>query len=119
VAAGDATVPDVGQGPDCARDVLEARDHSFRKAQALVDRAAASLRAAGFHTVTATPDTDSRHGIIEHATAWNADLIVLGSHGRRGVDRWLIGSVAEAVMRHASCSVQIVRLAPSSSAPSS
>jgi universal stress protein A len=38
-----------------------------------------------------------------------ADLIILGSHGRRGVDRWLLGSVAEAVARHAPCSVEIVR----------
>jgi nucleotide-binding universal stress UspA family protein len=33
----------------------------------------------------------------------------VGSHGRHGLDRLLLGSVAEAVLRHASCSVQIVR----------
>ena len=37
------------------------------------------------------------------------DLIVIGSHGRTGLDRFLLGSVAESVLRHAPCSVEIVR----------
>ncbi len=37
-------------------------------------------------------------------------MIVVGSHGRRGLDRLLMGSVAEAVVRHAPCSVEIVRV---------
>jgi nucleotide-binding universal stress UspA family protein len=34
----------------------------------------------------------------------------MGSHGRKGINRFLVGSVAEAVSRHASCSVEIVRI---------
>ena len=41
---------------------------------------------------------------------WNADLIVLGSHGRTGLGRFLPWRVSEAVARHARCSVQIVRV---------
>jgi nucleotide-binding universal stress UspA family protein len=37
-------------------------------------------------------------------------LIVVGSHGRKGLDRFFMGSVSEAVARHAHCSVQIVRV---------
>lgn len=44
-----------------------------------------------------------------HLRTWNADLIMLGSHGKRGLDRFLLGSVSEAVSRHAPCSVEIVR----------
>ena len=40
---------------------------------------------------------------------WGADLIVVGSHGQRGIRRFLLGSAAEFVARHASCSVEIVR----------
>jgi nucleotide-binding universal stress UspA family protein len=43
------------------------------------------------------------------ADLWGADLIVVGSHGRRGVDRYLMGSVSEAVALHAHCSVEVVR----------
>lgn len=46
-------------------------------------------------------------GIVETAKRWPADLIVMGSHGRGGVERMLLGSVAEEVMRHAPCPVLI------------
>ena len=46
---------------------------------------------------------------LDTAKTWGADLIVLGSHGRRGVDRFLLGSVSEAVAIHAHCSVEIIR----------
>ncbi len=39
--------------------------------------------------------------ILEHADAWNADLIVMGTHGRTGLAHFLNGSVAEQVVRHA------------------
>ena len=68
---------------------------------------------AGFKTSIATPDADARHAIVEAATVWPADLIVIGSHGRTGLDRFLLGSVAESVMRHAPCSVEIVKERPS------
>ncbi len=47
--------------------------------------------------------------IIETAETWNADLIVVGSHGFRGFTRFLLGSVSHAVASHAPCSVEIVR----------
>lgn len=47
--------------------------------------------------------------IVETAKDWGADLIVLGSHGHRGWERFLLGSVSQAVAAHAPCSVQIVR----------
>jgi nucleotide-binding universal stress UspA family protein len=47
--------------------------------------------------------------IVKAANDWPADLIVIGSHGRAGLKRALLGSVAEAVMRHASCPVLVVR----------
>jgi len=47
--------------------------------------------------------------IVKAAKEWPADLIVIGSHGRRGLERALLGSVAEAVLRHSRCPVLIVR----------
>lgn len=48
--------------------------------------------------------------IVRHAAAAGADVIVLGTHGRTGADRLLMGSVAERVMRDAPCSVMVVKL---------
>src|ERR1700739_228808 len=50
-----------------------------------------------------------RHALPRAASEWRADLILLGSHGRGTVGRLLLGSTAQAVMRHAGCSVEIVR----------
>jgi nucleotide-binding universal stress UspA family protein len=50
-----------------------------------------------------------RDVILDTAKEWGADLIVLGSHGRHGLDRFLLGSVSEAVAIHAACSVQVIR----------
>lgn len=47
--------------------------------------------------------------IVDEASSWNADLIVVGSHGRSGLSRLFLGSVAEAVARHAACSVEIIK----------
>jgi nucleotide-binding universal stress UspA family protein len=49
------------------------------------------------------------------ATDWHADLIVMGTHGRRGVRRLVLGSVAERVLRYARCPVLLV---PARAAPS-
>lgn len=47
--------------------------------------------------------------IIEQAKAWKADLIVIGTHGRRGVGRMLLGSDAEQIVRVAPVPVLLVR----------
>lgn len=49
--------------------------------------------------------------IVETAAEWNADLIVVGSHGRGFWGRALIGSVSDSVIHHAPCSVVVVRKA--------
>ena len=47
--------------------------------------------------------------IVGEAADWKADLIIVGSHGHRGLERILVGSVSEAVAIHAPCSVEVVR----------
>jgi len=50
-----------------------------------------------------------RKMIVEEADRWGADLIVVGAHGDGPIHRFLLGSVAQAVVSHAGCSVEIVR----------
>lgn len=50
--------------------------------------------------------------IVEEARRWPADLIVMGTHGRRGLDHLFLGSVAEGVMRLSPAPVLLVRERP-------
>jgi nucleotide-binding universal stress UspA family protein len=70
---------------------------------------AEQLQANGFDAHAKLRHGDASSEIVEEAKAWPADLIVIGSHGYTGFKRLLLGSVAEAVVRHAPCSVEVVR----------
>ncbi len=48
--------------------------------------------------------------ILELSSAWPADMIMLGSHGRRGIDKLIMGSVSEGVALRADCSVEVSRV---------
>ena len=80
----------------------------------LVSKAAHRLTAARFRAKPEMRRGDARHEILDFAADWRPDVIVLGSHGRRGLDRFLLGSVSEGVVCHADCSVEVVRGAPPS-----
>ena len=84
------------------------------KAAELVERVATSLRDNGFQVSTAVMEGEPWLAILRCAREWEPDLIVLGSHNRRGLDRFLMGSVSEAVARQAACSVEIVRCSAAS-----
>ena len=51
---------------------------------------------------------DIKSEILETAKTWNASIIVLGTHGRTGLDHFLLGSMAESITRHSDCPVLIV-----------
>lgn len=53
---------------------------------------------------------DAREQILLNASEWPADLIMLGSHGRSGIDKLIMGSVSDAVSTNAECSVEITRV---------
>jgi nucleotide-binding universal stress UspA family protein len=98
------------EGPDAAAAILSAHDLRRAEAAGLVARTVDELKRAGFHsTSSAVCPGDARQTILDQASAWGADVIVLGSHGRTGVTRVLLGSVSDSVSRHATCSVVIVR----------
>ena len=82
-------------------------------ARATVEKAAAKLRAGDesskFRVTTKVLSGSPKVVILEEAEAFGADLIIVGSHGHGAVERFLLGSVSQAVALHARCSVEIVR----------
>jgi nucleotide-binding universal stress UspA family protein len=91
--------------PDFAGARLEQREW----AKEMLAHTAKMLCSAGFTVTSSVKEGDARTVILEHAESWQADLIMVGSHGRTGLVPFLMGSVSEAVARHAGCSVEIVR----------
>jgi nucleotide-binding universal stress UspA family protein len=90
----------------------ELRGKDMQRAQEAVSSAESILFGAGIETtsIIAVPAATPKELILSEAAEWNAGLLVVGSHGRRGVNRFLLGSVSEAIALHAKCSVEIVRV---------
>lgn len=82
----------------------EVREKSVRKyAKAFLDKQ--GLGDAPLVVRTGSPG----HEITDFAREQNADLIIISSHGYHGLKRMLLGSVAESILRHASCAVLVLR----------
>lgn len=97
--------------PGYAPEMAEQREERLKEAKASVAAATKVVQSAGFAVSTRVVEADARTAILDVAADSGTDLIVVGSHGRRGLKKFLLGSVAESVARHAQCSVLIVRTA--------
>lgn len=93
---------DAGGSLDRARE--EVTDH-YRE---LTEHTANKLREAGLTVESVVRDGNSRKAIVAVAKEWGADLIVMGSQGHSGLTGLLLADVAQAVMKHAHCPVEIV-----------
>jgi nucleotide-binding universal stress UspA family protein len=90
--------------------VEAAHAEAMRRGKQLVESAQKELSKAGFQVFTHLAEGDPRRVIVDSAGQQKADVIVMGSHGRTGWKRMMLGSVSEAVAQYAPCSVLIVRL---------
>ena len=102
-------VPSATEFVPGALTTQEVRQQHLQSAEEIVLRAAERLELAGLHADTVVREGDPGTEIVDEATEWRADLIVVGSHGHTGLTRLLLGSVAQAVVTHAPCSVEVVR----------
>lgn len=84
---------------------------ALKAAEDATENAAKSLRQknAALTVTTVIIEGSPKSVILEEADAFNADLIIVGSHGHGMIERFLLGSVSQAVALHAKCSVEIVR----------
>ena len=97
-----------GALPDLPRLQEEVRNWAERE----LEQQAKEARAAGVPVTTAVLLGTPANAIVEKARADGADLIVAGTHGRTGLERVLLGSVAERIVRNAPCPVLTVRNTP-------
>lgn len=88
---------------------VEVSEELRRHARGVVARAEDELRAAGIATESRLPVGDPRDGLLRLAESEHVDLMVLGSHGRTGLAKLLLGSVSSHAVTHAPCSVLVVK----------
>ena len=87
----------------------ELTESQHARLQEAVSRAERALRESGLSTVGRVVDGDPRAALLEAAEQERADLLVVGSHGRAGLSKLMLGSVSSHVVTHAPCSVLVVK----------
>ncbi len=94
-----------------SQEVHRLREEAVIHAQEAITKAAAILTPAGLAVSEALSVLleGTKDIILHEARDWGADWIFVGSHGRRGAERFLMGSVSESVAGQAGCSVEVVR----------
>ena len=111
-AADEGPLTQHGMGLGSYIDVDKVKQEMRNNGNDLLAQALAKASAAGCQAeVLLIESTQRRLGdmIIGAATQWGADLIVMGTHGRRGFERFLVGSVAEHMVRTSTTSLLLVR----------
>jgi nucleotide-binding universal stress UspA family protein len=91
------------------KEIQETLVHRHRE---IASRAEHELRQAGLAVRAQVARGDPRDVLVRTAEAERADLLVVGSHGRSGLAKLLMGSVANHVVTHAPCSVLVVKIPP-------
>jgi nucleotide-binding universal stress UspA family protein len=93
--------------PDDLSGLYETLEEAHRE---VASRSARRLKDAGLLAEARLVHGDPREALIEEARRHRADLIVVGSHGRSGLTKLVMGSVASYVVTHAPCSVLVVKM---------
>jgi nucleotide-binding universal stress UspA family protein len=102
--------PFIGVGADYALGQTEYLSAATGSAHAALSRGVAALAAEGLHSDQRVIDGHVVHeGIVDTAKALGVDLIVIGSHGRAGIERLLLGSVTQRVLQDAPMPVLVVK----------
>ncbi|WP_458207606.1 universal stress protein [Haladaptatus sp. NG-SE-30] len=94
--------------PDVRADIVY--DELERGADEAVSEIEAEAKDAGTDVETAVITGTPHRAILDYADDNDIDLIVMGTHGRRGIDRYLLGSVTEKVVRLSDAPVLTVRM---------
>jgi nucleotide-binding universal stress UspA family protein len=102
--------PFTGVGTDFAYGQAEYLSAASAEANAAIKAAKAVFKAADVEVETAVVESNNAwRGIVNKADSSQADLIVIGSHGRSGLEKLVLGSVTQAVLSHTKLPVLVVR----------
>jgi nucleotide-binding universal stress UspA family protein len=102
--------PFTGVGTDFAYGQAEYLSAATAEANAAIKAARTAFEGAGVNVGTSVIESHAAwRGVVEAAASLQADLIVMGSHGRSGLEKLVLGSVTQAVLSHTQLPVLVVR----------
>ena len=102
--------PFTGVGTDFAYGQAEYLSAATAEANAAIKAARTALEAAGVDVSSSVVESHAAwRGVVESANSIPADLIVMGSHGRSGLEKLVLGSVTQAGLSHTHLPVLVVR----------
>ena len=114
ITAAEMPVPvGMGQWAILPDDLLELEKSVNAAAQKVLDNALLKLSTVEDKTLKVSSELvqgPPGKAIVEEAERWGADLILMGSRGLGAWNRLLLGSVSTAVVHHAKCSIEVVRM---------
>ncbi len=94
---------------DTTETLAALNERDFAEAETYLQRVTGEHEGQRLSYEVVKTSTDAADSIISYAEAKNVGLIIISSHGRSGIGRWLHGSVAEKVLRGANCATLIIR----------
>ena len=92
-----------------AVDISDIQGEADASAERIASSSAAMLQERGLQAVGVAKRGDPKSTIVDYAKDWDADLIVVGSCEKSRIEKWMLGSVSASVVKHASCSVLVVK----------
>jgi nucleotide-binding universal stress UspA family protein len=101
-AYAEVYAPSVAYPPELVHDLAHHHEE-------LAERARAELATAGIAAEARVTSGDPREVLVDMARSEGADLVVMGSHGRTGFAKLVLGSVAAHVVGHAPCNVMVIK----------
>jgi len=110
--ADEGPITQHGKGIGTYIDIEKVKEQMRAQGNGLLDAAVAKAASVGCQAERVLIESGRRRiaeMVVDAARDWGADLIVVGTHGRRGFERLLIGSVAEHLVRIAPTSLMLVR----------
>ncbi|HWQ55514.1 MAG TPA: universal stress protein [Bryobacteraceae bacterium] len=102
-------VPSIVELVPGAADVPDLQKRADASAGDIATTAAAQLRDRGFQADGVARQGDPKSIIVDYASEWGADLIVVGSCEKSRIEKFVLGSVSESVVKRARCSVLVIK----------
>jgi nucleotide-binding universal stress UspA family protein len=101
--------PAISELVPAAADVTDVQAEADASVKRIADSAAVLLTDRGFQATAITRQGDPEKVIVDYASEMEADLIVVGSCEKSRLERFMLGSVSQSIVKHAPCSVLVVK----------